>query len=297
MNTIIELFFRYLKTEKHYSTHTLKAYITDIEQFELFLKTEYEVEEIQFAKAIHIRTWVTYLIEHKNSTRSANRKLTCLRTFYKFCIRNCIITENPMSKVVAPRTSKRLPWFVEENAMNNLFENYNFEKSFEGVRDRAILETFYGTGMRLSELISLSEMNINFFNNTLKVVGKRNKERIIPYGNILKNTLLDYIKEKKINLEKIDCENALFLTNKGKKFNPRSIYTIVKKHLSSITTIKQKSPHVLRHTYATHLLNNGADLNSIKEILGHSNLSATQIYTHTTINKLKNTYKLAHPRA
>jgi len=290
-------FFQYLQVEKRSSIHTLRAYVSDLTQFSEFISDQFQINSPIEALSIHVRSWVSWLIEHKNSTRSVNRKLTCLRTYYKFCIRNGYTDNNPMNKVITPRCSKRLPWFIEEKNINNLFSEIDFGDGFIGCRDKAILETFYGTGMRLSELMNLKEDNINFHNNTMKVLGKRNKERIIPFGNTMKNTINDYQEIKQEAFENIEHSKYLFINTKGMQLNSKNIYLIVRKYLSKITTISQRSPHVLRHTYATHLLNNGAELNSIKEILGHANLSATQIYTHTTINKLKSTYKQAHPRA
>ena len=290
-------FIRYLTTEKRYSIHTIRAYSSDLEQYSDFLSHNFEISEVTEAKSIHVRSFVAWLIEHKTSTRSVNRKLTCLRSFYKYCLRQNVVEVSPMSKVVSPRNSKRLPYFIEEQNMESLFHDNLFEENFMGLRDKAILETFYGTGMRLSELRGLKISDIDFIKKTLKVLGKRNKERIIPFGDTMKSTLEEYLQIREESFENLEQSNYLFVNVKGAELNPKSIYIIVRKYIDQITTIGKRSPHVLRHTFATHLLNEGAELNAIKEILGHSSLTSTQIYSHNTINRLKNIYKQAHPRA
>ncbi len=241
-----------------------------------------------------VRSWLVFLIEQGDSPRTVNRKLTSLKSFYRFLMKEGTLASNPMRKVIAPKAPKRLPEFVETGNMSLLIDQMAGVEGFSGMRDRIILEMFYNTGMRLSELLYLKESGIDFKSDTIKVLGKRNKERIIPFTKKFGVLLKDYI------LEKEKCfgqHEDMFLTDSGRKMYPKLIYLIVRRNLSGVTTLDKKSPHVLRHTFATHLLNNGAELNAVKELLGHANLAATQIYTHNTIEKLKRIYKQAHPRA
>lgn len=231
------------------------------------------------------------------ATRAVNRKLSTLRSFFKFLIREGYIHENPMLKVIPPRNAGKLPVFVEESQMNNLFQNVDFGGSFTGKRDKLILDLFYCTGIRLSELIQLDVDDFDYNNQTIKVLGKRNRERLIPLGHDLAHAISDYVSVRN-DLNSISNKSgSLFVTSRGNRLYPRLVYRIVQKYLGLVTTLTKKSPHVLRHTFATHMLNNGSDLNAVKELLGHSSLSSTQIYTHNTIEKLKNIYKQAHPRA
>jgi integrase/recombinase XerC len=286
-------FCKYLTHQKRYSNHTIIAYKNDLEQFQLFLNQQYQINKTSEITSLIIRSWVVHLIEKEISTRTITRKISTLKSFYKYLLKTNIVTNNPLLKVIPPKTSSRLPVFVAEREMNNLFNEITFNDDFEGFRDQLILELFYASGIRLSELIELKTNSIEFNNNTIKVLGKRNKERIIPIGKKIKTIILNYIKLRD-NLG--FSNNSFFLTKKGEKMYPKLVYRIVNYYLSMITTLNKKSPHVLRHTFATHMLNNGADLNSIKEILGHANLSATQVYTHNTIEKLKNIHKQAHPK-
>jgi integrase/recombinase XerC len=234
------------------------------------------------------------LIENDISPRSINRKISTLKSYTKYLLKNNTIEVSPLLKVVTPKTSKRLPVFVGESEASNLFTEIDFPNDYEGSRDNLILELFYATGIRLIELVNLEINSIDNSNSTLKVLGKRNKERVIPFSSNLKLKIDNYL----IDREKLKSPDPhLFLTKVGKKTYPKLVYRVVNHYLSLVTTASKRSPHVLRHTFATHMLNNGADLNSIKEILGHSNLSATQIYTHNTIEKLKNIHKQAHPKA
>ncbi len=290
-----ERFLQYIKFEKRFSPHTILAYQTDLEQFFKYQFETYEVEAIQEINHTMIRSWMVSLMETKISTRSINRKITTLKTFYKFLLRHQTVTVNPMLKIQSPKTSKRLPVFVDQNKMDVLFDQIDFGDGFEALRDRLMMELFYATGMRLSELVNLKENDIDLGNCQVKVLGKRNKERIIPFTNRLRNLIAGYIDLRKENFS--DDINLLFVTNKGKPIYQKLVYRIVTQRLGQVTTLDKKSPHVLRHTFATHMLNHGADINSIKEILGHANLSATQVYTHNTIEKLKKVYKQAHPRA
>jgi integrase/recombinase XerC len=293
---VLNSFIQYIKFEKRFSPHTVEAYESDLEQFFTFLSVTYG--ETDIVKVTHpmIRSWIVSLMENGTSPRSINRKLSSLKTFYKFLLRNETIKINPMQKIQAPKTSKRLPVFVEESAMKLLFEQVDFGEGFAGARDRMLMELFYATGMRVSELINLKDKDIDLQNSQVKVLGKRNKERIIPYTRIIRQMIQEYQSLKSKQTFPFSSEN-LFVTKDGKPLTRIAAYNLVKKYLSAVSTLDKKSPHVLRHTFATHMLNNGADINSIKEILGHANLSATQVYTHNTIEKLKQVYKQAHPRA
>jgi integrase/recombinase XerC len=287
-------FLAYIQYEKRYSPNTVTAYRTDLDQFFAFLSAQYQVSEITDIDHAIIRSWLVFLMEQGDSPRSVNRKLTSLKSFYRFLLKEGVVENNPMRRIISPKTSKRLPEFVEAEKMTSLFEHFNQDGGFSGMRDRIIIEMFYNTGIRLSELMNLKESDIDFHSDTIKVLGKRNKERIIPFTKKFGLLLKDYIKEKE---KAFGLIQELFLTDSGGKMYPKRIYLIVKRQLGGITTLDKKSPHILRHTFATHLLNNGADLNAVKELLGHANLAATQVYTHNTIEKLKKIYKQAHPRA
>lgn len=289
----IDSFFDYLTYEKKYSAHTINSYKNDINQFLEFINPQQDSISISEINYQQIRAWVASLIKDKIASRSVNRKLSSLKSFFKFLQRQQIIDINPMSKISGPKTPKRLPVFVDEHQMEDLFSEVQFEEGFDGIRDRLILDLFYQTGIRRSELTHLKEVDVDLFNSTIKVLGKRNKERIIPISLDLKRNLESYLQVKK---EQNLSNPMLLVSEKGHTLSEQKVYTIVKKYLSQVTTIQKKSPHVLRHTFATHLLNNGADINAVKDLLGHANLSATQVYTHNTIEKLKKSYKQAHPR-
>ena len=284
-----EKFLHYLKHEKRYSVHTLLSYSTDLKQFTNFLSSEFSVKSIRKVNFQLVRSWIAKLLNENISARSVNRKITTLKTYFRFLIREDIINQSPMQKIISPKTSKRLPVFVEQVKMEKLLNEIDFGVGFLAQRDRLILELFYFTGIRLSELINLKNKDINYSDSTILVLGKRKKERLIP----LTSDILSKI--KKLNAS--NKSKYLFTTDKGKQISTKQVYRLVNKYLSMVTTLDKKSPHILRHTFATHLLNNGADINAIKELLGHANLSATQIYTHNTIEKLKTVYKQAHPRA
>lgn len=283
-------FLSFLKNEKRYSPLTLTAYKTDLEQFSSFLADSYEINNISEVKHQMIRSWIVSLIEKEISNRSVNRKISSLKSYYKFLIRQDIVESNPMQKIISPKSSKRLPVFVEKKCMSSLFDEIEYEVGYEGVRDKLMLELFYCTGIRLSEMINLKSNDYSMSNNTIKVIGKGNKERVLPLSKELSGLISAYLEDYQVN-------DWLFLTKKRKKMYPKLVYRIVYSYLSKVTTLKKKSPHVLRHTFATHMLNNGADLNAIKEFLGHSNLSATQVYTHNSIQKLSDVYNQAHPKA
>ena len=284
-------FIKYLSAEKRFSEHTITSYSTDLDQFSIFLTEEYqitdEVSEISFQI---VRSWIASLLEKGVNPRSVNRKISTLQTYFKFMIREKIISESPMLKIVAPKSKKRLPVFIEENQIENLLNEVEFDEGFIGERDKLIIELFYVTGIRLSELINIKIFDINFSNSLIKVLGKRNKERLIPLSMNIVNELQTFVKKHNLN-------NYLFTNLGGTKVYTKLVYRVVKRYIARISSVNKKSPHVLRHTFATHMLNNGADINAIKELLGHSNLSATQVYTHNTIEKLKTVYKQAHPRA
>jgi len=295
MSAHVQSFLGYIEYERRYSKHTLESYGNDLEQFHLYLKSEYHKDEIELASHLEIRSWIVQLMEHKITPRSINRKLSTLKSFFKFLMRKGIVKKSPLSKVLAPKTSKRLPVFVEKGGIEKLLTEIEFPEGFIGARDKMILDLFYGTGMRRSELNNLKETDIDSYNAQIKVLGKGNKERIIPIQPQLRTALKEYIDLK--NQSTAIPSIYLFVNQEGKILNPSNIYQIVKKYLNLITTIDKKSPHVLRHTFATHLMNNGADINAVKELLGHASLAATQVYTHNTIDKLKNIYKQAHPKA
>jgi len=290
-------FINYLKFEKRYSPHTITAYKKDLEQFDSFLKSEYEVTKADYVSYQMVRSWIVGLMEQDISARSVNRKLSALKSYFKYMKKEGYIRENPMPMIQSPKTSKRLPVFVDPESMETLFSSEIFDDGFEGIRDRLILEMFYMTGIRLSELINLKDSDIDFYQQNIKVLGKRNKERLVPISPGLINSIKKYLEIRNKSVEVIEQNDYFYVTIKGKKLYEKLAYRIVNSYLGKVSTLKKKSPHVLRHTFATHMLNNGADLNAIKEILGHSSLAATQVYTHNTIEKLKNIYNQAHPRA
>ncbi len=293
-----EAFIHYLKYEKRFSKHTITSYEGDLNQFFAFLSQHIKGQIINFQKIDEhiIRKWIVFLIENNISARSVNRKITTLKTFFKFLLKSNQIESNPLDKVLTPKPEKKLPFFVDQNQMDILLDNYKFTDDFEGARDKLIIEIFYFTGIRLSELTELKMKNINQKECFIKVHGKRDKERIIPYPSHLNQSINQYLNYRKQINTSSNQEEPFFITGKGEKIYTKLVYRIVNKYLDAVTTIEKKSPHILRHTFATHMLNNGADLNAIKEILGHANLSATQVYTHNTFEKLKDIYKQAHPR-
>src|ERR1051325_1386404 len=290
-----ESFFNYLKHDKRMSPHTVSAYTNDLEQFYLYLKNVYSLTDIKEVNHSVIRSWVVSLMENKITARSVNRKISTLKSYYKFLLREKVLDVNPMHKIQSPKNPKHLPVFVEESKMNALIEDIKFADDFEGRRNLLIIEMLYSTGMRRAELLNLKDSDINFQNSTVKVLGKRNKERLIPLTSGLKTLIKEYIAERNKAVEPKSAH--LFLTEKGNQIYPSAVYRIVRESLEKVTTLSKKSPHVLRHTFATHLLNNGANLNAIKELLGHANLSATQVYTHNSVERLKSIYKQAHPKA
>lgn len=292
---VIQPFLDFLQFEKRYSRHTIISYQTDLIAFFDYLVTQYGELSLASVSHIYIRSWLASLKDEGLTSKSINRKISTLKSFFKFQLKQGAIKQTPMAKIIAPKNEKRLPYFVSEKDIQLLFNHIEFE-GWKGRTERLLLLLFYHTGMRLSELIQLTDNHINFSNNTVKVLGKGNKERIIPLSSDLLTEINIYIQAKAQEFTGLTL-GSLLVNEKGRPLSPRSVYNIVKHYLSQVTTIEKKSPHVLRHTFATHLTNKGADLNAVKELLGHSSLAATQVYTHNTIEKLKNVYKKAHPKA
>ena len=291
-------FIDYLQYEKRVSPHTVTAYEHDMSQFFSFLQEKLEINQLSDVHTEDIRAWIISLLEDESlQAKSVNRKISAVRAFYRYKLKIKELTTNPTLSIHAPKIPKKLPQYVDVKDMEHLFSDIPFEDSFEGVRDRTILELFYATGMRLSELLNIKTQDIHLQDNTIKVLGKRNKERLVPFGNKLSELLtiyLGYLEKKFVEGTK---NNYIFVTAKGEQLYPKAVYRIVRKYLDMVTTIDKRSPHVIRHTFATHMLNNGADLNAIKTILGHSSLASTQVYTHNSIEQLKSIYNQAHPRA
>jgi len=293
---MIDSFLKYLQYEKRVSAHTSLAYKNDLNQFSQFLKEVFPDTPVESADYGIVRSWIIQLVDSDIKATSVNRKIASLKTFYKFLMRQEAITKNPMQKIRVLKTQRRLPSFVKEGDMVNLLDNVTFDDTLEGWRDRLILEFFYATGIRLSELIQLKENQISLHARTIKVLGKRNKERVIPFPVGIVKILEGY---KKVRNHEIFMKDHgyLFVTDQGEPCYPMMVYRIVKKYLNAHTTSEKKSPHVLRHTYATHLLNKGAEINAVKDLLGHSSLAATQVYTHNSMEKIKKAFDQAHPKA
>ena len=293
---LIQSFLDYLKFQKRYSQHTIISYENDLQSFSDFIIATFGETEINQVNASFIRTWLASLKEGGMESKSINRKISSLKSFFKYQLKEGNITISPMATIVSPKIKKRLPQFVDEKEVAVLFNHVEFPADWKGRTERLIMSLFYNTGMRQAELVSLKEKQVDKSNRAIKVLGKGNKERVIPISVELMGMLQNYLASKRSLLESYDEENVL-VNEKGKKLQPRYVYDVVKHYLSMVTTINKKSPHVLRHTFATHLLNNGAELNAVKELLGHSSLAPTQVYTHNTIEKLKDVYKKAHPKA
>ena len=291
----IESFLAYLRLERNYSEKTVVSYGIDLREFEGYFKEADAELDFTTVDADVVRNWVMHLMDEGRAATSVNRKLSSLRSFYRFLLRKKAITVNPMAKVVGPKKKKPLPSFVREKDMDRLLDGLTFEEGFEGCRDRMVLEMFYATGMRLSELIGLDDADVDFSARLIKVTGKRNKQRLIPFGNELEEDLRIYIKVRDEALP--NGSDAFFVRKDGKRMYPMQVYRLVKRNLSKVVTLKKRSPHVLRHTFATAMLNDCAELRAVKELLGHESLTTTEIYTHTTFEELKKVYELAHPRA
>jgi integrase/recombinase XerC len=286
-------FLKYLEFEKRYSKLTVESYQIDLLQFVDFCKSKANIIDLTTIEPITVRDWIVFLLDSGISNRSVNRKLSALKSYFRYLQKHEIVLYNPLVKIDSLKIKKRLPVFVTETKMEQVFGE-NKEGEFSDLRNLLIIEILYSTGIRLSELIHLKQADIDFSGSLIKVLGKRNKERLIPVSEILLDNIKIYIQAK---LSTNSGNEFLFYTDKGEKLYPKFVYRIVNNALSMVTTMDKRSPHVLRHTFATHLLNNGAGINAIKELLGHANLAATQIYTHNTFEKLKKIYKQAHPRA
>lgn len=292
---LTDSFLDYLRYERNYSAKTIKAYGEDVLQLEEFVREEEGEFHPAEVKPELIREWIVSLMDRGYTSTSVNRKLSSLRTFYKYLLKRGEVAVDPLRKITGPKNKKPLPSFFKESEMNKLLDDTDFGPGFKGCRDRLIIELFYATGMRLSELIGLDDKDVDFSASQLKVTGKRNKQRLIPFGDELGGALREYVDVR--NEAVPERTDAFFIRESGKRFQPTQVYDIVKRNLSKVVTQKKRSPHVLRHTFATVMLNNEAELGAVKELLGHSSLATTEIYTHTTFEELKKVYKQAHPRA
>lgn len=292
----IQSFTDYLKFEKRYSAHTVRSYRDDLLQFSDFLEKQFGSLKLTEITHHFVRSWLAGMKGKKITAKSINRKISTLKSFYKFCIKTGKVAQSPMQKVIAPKIAKRLPVFIKEHDAKILLKNISSSEDWKTLNTKMLVNIFYMTGMRLSELITLKENQVDSSTNTIRVTGKGNKLRIIPVPSELMKLVKEYREAKKKSFE--ETGKYLLVTEKGKQLYPKYAYNLIKQVLGdSVKTLDKKSPHILRHTFATHLLNNGADLNAIKELLGHSSLASTQVYTHNTIEKLKNVYKKAHPKA
>jgi len=290
----LNAFLAYLQFEKRYSVHTITAYSNDLIQFFDFIATQYDGMDYTAITGTLVRSWLASMKEEELTGKTLNRKISSLKSFYKYQIQQGHLIKSPMETVISPKISKRLPSFIAENDMEQLFLNLSFAEGWKGYTEKMVIQLFYSTGMRLSELIQCKENQVDLSKKIIKVLGKGNKERILPLSPELTLELKKYISQKPAAAN----SNAhLFVNENGKALQPKAVYTFVKFYLSQVTTLQKKSPHVLRHSFATHLMNNGADLNAVKELLGHSSLAATQVYTHNTIEKLKEVFSKAHPKA
>ncbi len=292
--TPLNAFLAYLQFEKRYSVHTITAYSNDLVQFFDFVETQYEGIPFTHITGTMVRTWLASMKEEELTGKTLNRKISSLKSFYKYQIQQGQLAKSPMETVISPKVNKRLPAFVAEQDIEQLLINLEFAEGWKGYTEKMVIQLFYATGMRLSELIQCKEQQLDLSKRIVKVLGKGNKERMIPISPELANELKQYIQQKP---DAAIGNNHLFVTEKGKALQPRAVYSFVKFYLSQVTTLQKKSPHVLRHSFATHLMNNGADLNAVKELLGHASLAATQVYTHNTIEKLKEVFAKAHPKA
>jgi integrase/recombinase XerC len=289
-------FLKYLQFEKRLSPNTSRAYSNDLTQFTNFLNTRSPGLSAKDADYGAVRSWIIQLVEDGIDPASVNRKIACLRSFFKYLMTQEVITKDPTAKISVLKVPRKLPSFVKEADMNNLLDHVPFAQNLEGLRDKLVLEMFYATGIRLSELITLKENQLDLRNRTIKVLGKRNKERIIPFAKSIVHSIEAYraVRDREVVVKN---HGYLFVTHRGEPCYPMMVYRIVKKYLNQYTSSEKLNPHVLRHTYATHLLNKGAEINAVKDLLGHSSLAATQVYTHNSMAKLKSVFDQAHPKA
>ena len=289
-------FIAFIQLEKRYSKHTGIAYETDLISFKDFIDTQFDIHDVEGVTYQMVRSWLASLKADDNKSKTINRKVSSLKSFYKYLLKNNRVVASPMAKIIAPKNEKRLPVFINENDMDGLLDvNISSSNDWALYNEMIMVRLFYATGMRLSELIALKTTNIDFERKCIKVLGKGNKERIIPINAQIMQLISEYHLQKKKYFEHLP--NEFFVTEKGKKLYPKYVYLKVKHSLTSIKNLEKKSPHVLRHSFATHLMNNGAELNAVKDLLGHSSLAATQVYTHNTIEKLKQEFQKAHPKA
>ena len=288
----ITSFLNYIRYEKRYSTHTITAYTNDLEQFFKFLSNQYEVETAEQVDRIYIRAWIVELLEEKLEPSSIHRKISTVKAYFRYLQEKEIIAQNPIQDIPLPRITKNKPSYINETQLSVLFNEIEFSNDFNGIQEKLILDILYSTGMRRSELVNLTIKQVDLNKLQINVLGKGNKERILPISQQLGLNLKHHIEER-IELYG-NVVPYLFLTQKGKQLYPKAVYNTVKKHLSKITTITKKSPHTLRHSFATHLLANGANLRAIQELLGHTSLASTQVYTHNSLEKLKTIYKRFH---
>lgn len=295
MQSNLKAFQDYLHMQKNYSLHTVKAYMKDLEDFEAFNQLHFEQDSIDFVGYPQIRSWIVSLIDNKLSTASVNRKISSLKSYYKFLLRVKVIEKSPLLKHKALKTPKKVQIPFSEKEVDLVLNQIQYPDGFDGCRDKLIIDLFYTTGIRRAELLSLTIQSIDFSQSLLKVIGKRNKERIVPILPIVKNQLESYILQRN-KIQSINAQQALFVTQNGVKLSDTFVYRLINHYFSNVSEKVKKSPHILRHTFATHLLNNGADLNSVKELLGHSSLASTQVYTHSNLAELKKIYLEAHPR-
>ena len=292
---LTDSFLDYLQYERNYSEETIKSYREDLRQFEEFAREEIGDSAPSEVKAELVREWIVSLMDRGYTSTSINRKLSSLRSFYKFLLRKGEVAVNPLQKIRGPKNKKPLPAFLRESDMDRLLDEVDFGEGFKGCRDHMIIEMFYATGVRLSELIGLDNKDVDFSSSLIKVTGKRNKQRLIPFGEELKIAMMEYVD---VRNEAVPIRtNAFFVRENGERLSRSIVENLVKRNLSKVVTLKKRSPHVLRHTFATTMLNHDAELGAIKELLGHESLATTEVYTHTTFEELKKVYNLAHPRA
>lgn len=290
----IQSFAGHLQFEKRFSRHTLRAYSDDLHQFRDFLLLTFDIQEVQAISSVHVRSWMASLKESGIVARTINRKLSTLKSFFKYMVRTGQLALSPLATVISPKVSKRLPAFVPEKELLALLDGLKYTDDWKSLNAQLILTLFYSTGIRLSELIGLRPTSIDKGSMTIKVLGKGNKERILPLAPGIVGIIQKYEEEKRKVFE--TTEEYLIVTEKGRKLYPKYVYLLVRQYLSGIRTLEKKSPHILRHSFATHLADHGAELNAVKELLGHASLAATQVYTHNTIDKLRQVYRNAHPR-